>query len=61
MIKESYYYYYYFPPELCPTLRTWTILLQHIDRRDVLSERYKLDRRRSTKLTIPPSSDSRPL
>ena len=45
-------------------------LFRHIDRRDVLwtllenggrSERDKLHRRRSTKLTIPPSSDARPL
>jgi len=45
-------------------------LLWYIDRRNVLStqhekggrsERDKLDRRRSTKLTIPPSSDARPL
>jgi len=45
------------------------ILLRHIDRRKVLStelekggrsEREKLDRRRSTKLTTPPSSDARP-
>ena len=43
------------------------MLLQYIDRRNVLStqlrrsERDKLDRRRSTKLTLPPSSDARPL
>jgi len=45
-------------------------LLRRIDRRNVLStlldkggrsERNKLDRRRSAKLTIPPSSDVRPL
>jgi len=43
---------------------------QHIDRRNVLptklekggrSERDKLDSGRSTKLTVPPSSDARPL
>ena len=47
-----------------------TVSQRHIDRRNVLStwlekggssERDKLDRRRSTKLIIPPSSDSRPL
>jgi len=46
------------------------ILLRHTDRRNALltllekggrSEHDKLDRRRSTKLIIPPSSDSRPL
>jgi len=56
------------PLEIYPKLRTLKILLWHIDRRNVLptslneggrSERDKLDRRRSTKLTIPPSFDAR--
>jgi len=60
--------YVYFPLEIYPKLRTLKILLWHIDRRNVLStslneggrsERDKLDRRRSTKLTIPPSFDAR--
>jgi len=57
----------YFPLELCPKLRH---MLRHISRRNVLStqlekdgrfKRDKLDRRRPTKLTMPPSSDARPL
>ena len=62
----------YFPLENFPKLRTWKISSQHykhIDRQSVLStklgkggrsERDKLDRRRSTTLTIRPSSDARP-
>jgi len=43
-------------------LRTQKISPRHIDRRLSSSKvRDKLDRRRSTKLTIPPSSDARPL
>jgi len=40
------------------------ILPRDVDRRNVLSildEKLKLDRRRSIKLTVPPSSDARPL
>ena len=53
--------------ELYPRLQTLKILLQNVDRQSVLltqcgrSERDKLDRRQSAKLTVPPSSDSRPL
>jgi len=57
---------------LCPQLRTWKILIRYIDRRNALStlleksgrsERDKLGRHRSTKLTVPfnSSSDARPL
>jgi len=62
--------YEYFPLELCPKLRTWKISPRHIDRRNVFStllekdgrsERDKPDRRRSAKLTVPSSSDARPL
>ena len=55
--------------ELCPQLRTYKIFSSAyrswkrvIDfaRQGGRSERDKLDRRRSTELTIPPSSDARP-
>jgi len=60
----------YFPLELRLKLQTYKILVRHIDRRNVLStcvenggrsERDELERHRLTKLTIPPSSDARPL
>ena len=59
-----------FSGNLSQTPELEKILLKYIDRRNVLSteletggrsERDKLDRRRPTKLTIPPSSDARPL
>jgi len=57
----------YFPLELCPKLRTQKILSQHIDRWKMLptylekagrSEHDKLGHRRSSKLTIPLSSNA---
>jgi len=57
--------------QLCPKLRTLKNLLQHMDRpwkrviylarQGERSERDKLDRRPSAKLTVLPSSDARPL
>ena len=62
--------YRYCPVQLCPQLTTRKLSPRSVDHRSVLStqlkkggrsERHKLDRRRSAELTIPPSSDARPL
>jgi len=43
-----------------PTYRSWKRVVD-LARHGGRSERDKLDRRRSTKLTVPPSSDARPV